>query len=71
MRARRWVTYHGVALNVHMDLGPFSHIVPCGIAGVALYPTTFTESYDKFKVHLHVAIASAVDGRFMRLLWLQ
>jgi lipoic acid synthetase len=27
---KRWVTYHGVALNVNTDLGPFSWIVPCG-----------------------------------------
>lgn len=33
VRARRWVTCHGLALNVAPDLGPFSSIVPCGIAG--------------------------------------
>lgn len=27
----RWVTLHGLALNVHTDLDYFNHIVPCGI----------------------------------------
>ena len=30
---RRWVTYHGLALNVSADLSYFDSIVPCGIEG--------------------------------------
>jgi len=33
VRVRRWVSYHGVSLNVEPDLGHFSGIVPCGISG--------------------------------------
>lgn len=33
IRAKKWVTYHGLALNVAPDLAPFADIVPCGIAG--------------------------------------
>jgi lipoyl(octanoyl) transferase len=33
VRVRRWVTFHGVSLNVDPDLGHFSGIVPCGISG--------------------------------------
>ena len=29
---RRWVTYHGVALNVSTDLSHFDWIVPCGLS---------------------------------------
>jgi len=32
IRVRRWVTFHGIALNVAPDLSHFSGIVPCGIA---------------------------------------
>lgn len=31
VRVRRWVTFHGVAINVEPDLSHFSGIVPCGI----------------------------------------
>ena len=31
VRARRWVTYHGMAFNVDPALRDFTHIVPCGI----------------------------------------
>ena len=32
VRVRRWVTFHGVSLNVDPDLTHFSGIVPCGLA---------------------------------------
>ena len=32
VRVTRWVSWHGVALNVAPDLGHFGGIVPCGIA---------------------------------------
>src|SRR3712207_4899714 len=31
VRVTRWVTWHGVALNVYPDLGHFGGIVPCGV----------------------------------------
>ena len=39
VRVRRWVTFHGIALNVAPDLSHFSGIVPCGI-GEAHYGVT-------------------------------
>lgn len=32
VRVRRWVTFHGVSLNVEPDLDHFTGIVPCGIS---------------------------------------
>ncbi|WP_454976351.1 lipoyl(octanoyl) transferase LipB [Capnocytophaga bilenii] len=36
VRASRWVTMHGFALNVNTDLGYFDNIIPCGIRGKAV-----------------------------------
>ena len=36
VRASRWVTMHGLALNVTVDVGYFDNIIPCGIRGKAV-----------------------------------
>ena len=33
IRLRRWVSFHGIAINVEPDLNHFDGIVPCGISG--------------------------------------
>ncbi|AGB71283.1 MULTISPECIES: lipoyl(octanoyl) transferase LipB [Rhizobium] len=32
IRVRKWVTFHGLSLNVDPDLGHFTGIIPCGIS---------------------------------------
>ncbi|MBC2846496.1 lipoyl(octanoyl) transferase LipB [Winogradskyella flava] len=48
VRASRWVTMHGFALNVNADLGYFDNIIPCGIRGKAV--TSLNNELDVDKV---------------------
>jgi lipoyl(octanoyl) transferase len=36
LRVQRGCTYHGLSLNVDMDLAPFDRIVPCGLTGMKM-----------------------------------
>jgi lipoyl(octanoyl) transferase len=36
VQIKKWVTYHGIAINICNDLGIFGHIVPCGLEGVLM-----------------------------------
>ena len=61
VRASRWVTMHGFALNVNADLGYFDHIIPCGIRGKAVTSLhvelgrTIDEEAIKAKILVHFA----------------
>ena len=48
VRASRWVTMHGFALNVNTDLGYFDNIIPCVIRGKAV--TSLNVEFSKEKV---------------------
>jgi lipoyl(octanoyl) transferase len=60
VKASRWVTMHGFALNVNTDLSYFGNIIPCGIDDKAVtsmqlelgQELTFAEVSDKLKNHL-------------------
>ncbi|MCL5050978.1 MAG: lipoyl(octanoyl) transferase LipB [Firmicutes bacterium] len=63
LRIRRGCSFHGLALNVNMDLSPFLRINPCGYAGMVMTqtsahggPTSFAEA------------AELVTSEFARLL---
>jgi lipoyl(octanoyl) transferase len=43
VRIKRWVTLHGLALNVEPDLMHFSGIVPCGVADARYGVTSLTD----------------------------
>ena len=43
IRLKRWVSLHGIALNVDPDLSHFSGIVPCGVADPRYGVTSLTD----------------------------
>ena len=47
VRASRWVTMHGFALNVNANLGYFDNIIPCGIRGKAVTSLNVELDVDK------------------------
>lgn len=57
LRVRRGCCYHGVALNVDMDLAPFSAIDPCGYPGLEVTQT---------RAHGIVASAKEMGGELAR-----
>lgn len=56
--ARRWITYHGLSLNVDLDLKPFTEIVPCGLEGKAV--TSLAQVLGR-----NVAVSEAEDALSM------
>lgn len=59
IKVSRHCTYHGVALNVAMDLEPFSRINPCGYAGL--------QTVDLSTIGVHVMWQEATDVLGRRL----
>lgn len=57
VRVRQWVTFHGLALNVHPDLSHYKGIVPCGIKDKGV------TSLEALGIEADMA---AVDDIFMR-----
>jgi lipoyl(octanoyl) transferase len=47
VRASRWVTMHGFAFNVNVDLGYFDNIIPCGIKDKAVTSLNVELKVDK------------------------
>lgn len=41
VRVKRWVSFHGIALNIHPDLSHYNHIIPCGITDQKYGVTSF------------------------------
>ena len=65
IRVRRWVSFHGVAVNVAPDLTHFQGIVPCGIAEAHLDVTSLRDLGSKATMaEVDAALRAAFETRF-------
>lgn len=65
IRLRRWISLHGISLNVEPDLAHFAGIVPCGIAP-ADYGVTSLVDLGRVvsSVEVDMALAAAFERQF-------
>ena len=63
LRVKRGCSYHGLALNINMDLQPFLSINPCGLADLAM--TQLTEHVDNVSWrHIQLNLIKLIKERF-------
>ena len=62
---RHWITYHGFALNVDVDLSGFDAIVPCGLADVTMTSLAEQGADGPLASRAREAVASAFGRAFL------
>jgi lipoyl(octanoyl) transferase len=70
VKVRKWVSFHGISLNVEPDLGHFSGIVPCGISAHGVtslvdlgVPATMDEADEALRLSFRRVFGETVSGR--------
>lgn len=65
IRVRKWVTYHGIAVNISNDLDMYKGIIPCGISDypvTSMYELGKKISFDDFDLALKEEFTNANLG---------
>ena len=69
VRIRRWVTFHGISLNVEPDLSHYAGIVPCGVRGYGVtslvdlgLPVTMPEVDARLRARFEAIFGATVDA---------
>lgn len=71
VRLRKWVSFHGIALNVEPDLEHFSGITPCGISGPQFgvtslvdlgLPVTMSDADVALRASFHIVFGPTQDA---------
>ena len=66
LRVRKDCSFHGLALNVNMDMEPFSRINPCGYAGMSMSQVShFVPGVSVYDVEQHLVkeLIAGLDGQ--------
>src|SRR6201994_2610164 len=65
VRLKRWVSFHGIAINVEPDLSHFSAIVPCGVADPRFGVTSLVDlGHPAGLTDVDIALRSAFEEIF-------
>ena len=65
VRLKKWVSYHGISLNVEPDLAHFGGITPCGISETGLGVTSLADLGQLISMHeADMALKSAFENVF-------
>ena len=62
IRVRRWISFHGISLNLEPDLEHYSGIVPCGISGYGV-----TSLFDLGRPVTMAGVDAALRAEFERI----
>jgi lipoyl(octanoyl) transferase len=72
VRVRRWVSFHGIAINVEPDLTHFEAIVPCGVADPRFGVTSLVDlGHPVTMADVDVALRRSFEGVFGALVPLE